>query len=222
MAAAREHHLAVTRTARYHTLGEPSQALRNVWFVLHGHGQLSAYFIRNFAGLDDGTRLIIAPEALNRFYVEPTTFHSAGQARVGATWMTKEDRLSEIADYVGYLDRLHDDVFAALDRAAVRVTVLGFSQGGATACRWLCQGRARADTLVLWAGPVAAELTFETSGPLRAMKVLRVLGNGDDMAAPEYLAAEDARVAAMGLGTELIRFDGGHEMDPGVLRGLAV
>jgi predicted esterase len=222
MASAREHHLAVTRTARYHTLGEPAEALRAVWFVLHGQAQLSAYFIRNFAGLDDGTRLIVAPEALNRCYVEPTTFRGAGQARVGATWMTKEDRLAEIADYVGYLDRLYDEVFAERDRAVVRVVVLGFSQGAQTACRWLCQGRARADSLVLWAGPVAAELTHETSAPLRAMKVLRVLGNSDEMAASEHLAAEQARVAAMGLGTELVRFDGGHRIDPEVLRNLAV
>jgi predicted esterase len=222
MASARERHLAVTRTARYHTLGEPSVALRDVWFVLHGHSQLSAYFIRNFAGLDDGTRLIIAPEALNRFYVEPTTFHGAGQARVGATWMTKEDRLAEIADYVGYLDQLYDEVFAELDRASVRAVVLGFSQGAQTACRWLCQGRARADTLVLWAGPVAAELTHETSAPLRAMTVLRVLGNSDEMAAPGFLAAENARVAALGLGTELIEFDGGHQMNLAVLRSLKV
>ena len=98
MAPAREHHLAVNRTARYHTLGEPSAALRQVWFVLHGHAQLSAFFIRHFAVLDDGTRLIVAPEALDRFYVDRTTFTGAGQARVAATWMTKEDRLAEIAD----------------------------------------------------------------------------------------------------------------------------
>jgi predicted esterase len=222
MAPAREHHLAVTRTARYHTLGEPSPALREVWFVLHGHAQLSAFFIRHFAALDDGTRLIVAPEGLNRFYAEPTTFQGAAQARVGATWMTREDRLAEIADYVGYLDRLYDQVFAELDRAAVRAVVLGFSQGVATGCRWLCQGRARADALVLWAGGVPAELTFETSAPLRAMKVLRVLGSGDEMADPDVVAAEDARVASLGVGGDLIRFKGGHQIDPDVLLGLAV
>lgn len=222
MSPAREHHLAVTRTARYHTLGEPSKALREVWFVLHGHAQLSAFFIRHFAALDDGSRLIVAPEALNRFYLDLTTFTGAGPARVGATWMTKEDRLTEIADYVAYLDRLYEQVFAELDRGSVRVVVLGFSQGVSTGCRWLCQGRAKADSLVLWAGPVPTELTLETSAPLRGMKVLRVLGNTDEMAAPEYVAAENARVAAMGLSTDLIRFDGGHQMHPDVLRSLAV
>jgi len=222
MATAREHHLAVTRTARYHSLGEPSPATREVWFVLHGHAQLSEYFIRNFAVLDDGTRMVVAPEALNRFYLDRTTFTGSGQARVGATWMTKEDRLTEIRDYVGYLDQLYDLVFASLDRAAVRMVMLGFSQGVATGCRWLCRGRARADTAVLWAGPVPTELTVETAAPLRAITVRRVLGERDDMAAPEYLAPEQERVAAMGLDTGLIHFAGGHQLDADLLRTLAV
>lgn len=222
MASAREHHLAVTRTARYHTLGEPSAALRDVWFVLHGHQQLSAYFIRHFAVLDDGTRLIVAPEGLNRFYLEPTTFHGSAQARVGATWMTREDRDAEIADYVGFLDRLYDEQFRTIDRGAVRVIVLGFSQGVATGCRWLCRGRAKAEAFVMWAGPIATELTFDTAAPLRAMTVRRVLGNGDEMARPDYVASEDGRIAPLGLSTDIIRFDGGHQMHADVLMGLGL
>jgi predicted esterase len=102
------------------------------------------------------------------------------------------------------------------------VVVLGFSQGVATGCRWLCRGRARADTLLLWAGPLPAELNFESSTPLRALKVLRVLGTTDEMAAPKHLDTELERAAAMGLSAELIRFDGGHQMDPDLLRSLAV
>jgi predicted esterase len=154
--------------------------------------------------------------------MDHTTFTGAGQARVAATWMTREDRIAEIADYVGYLDRLYDQVFTTLDRGAVRVVALGFSQGVATMCRWLCQGLAKADTAVLWAGPVPTELTFEATAPLRAIKVLRVLGDADEMAAPEYLAQEQERVVAMGLGTELIRFAGGHQLDPDLLRTFAV
>ena len=156
--SAREHHLAVRRTARYHTLGEPGDALRQVWFVLHGHGQLSSYFIRHFTALADGTRLIVAPEALNRFYLEHTSWEGAGQARVGATWMTREDHLIEIDDYVRSLDALQHQVRAGSNGATARVVVLGFSQGVATAFRWACRGRIRPDVLVAWAGPLPAEL----------------------------------------------------------------
>src|SRR5207245_2948078 len=61
-------HIRVARTAPYEVLGSEKTA-REIWFVLHGYGQLASSFIRAFAPLDDGTRLIVAPEALNRFYL---------------------------------------------------------------------------------------------------------------------------------------------------------
>ena len=61
-----EHHLGVPRTARYFTLGQDSAS--EIWFVLHGYGQLAARFADHFAALDDGTRLIVAPEGLSQRY----------------------------------------------------------------------------------------------------------------------------------------------------------
>jgi hypothetical protein len=68
----------------------------------------------------------VAPEGLSRFYFEGG-FHGPG-SKVGATWMTREDRLAKIEDYVGYLDALHDAVFA---RAVRRPAAAGpRSRGG--------------------------------------------------------------------------------------------
>lgn len=220
MAPAVEHHIPVTRTARYHTLGDTASP-REVWFVLHGHRQLSAYFIRHFAPLDDGTRLIVAPEALNRFYLERTSWQGAGQARVGATWMTREDRLTDIEDYVGYLDALYLRTLEPAGVAAARIVVLGFSQGVATACRWLCRGKARAHRLILWAGPLPPEMDAGPPESFRNLDIVRVLGRNDDMATPEAVAAEDARAAARGITAPITWFDGGHELDADLLRKLA-
>src|SRR2546427_10238453 len=129
-----EHHLSVARTARYFTLGEISPGVREVWFVCHGYGQLAGRFLRHFEPLADGTRLLVAPEALSRFYLEGTT-GPARERKGGATWMTSEDRLSEIDDYVRYLDALHAEGFARVERGAVTRPLLGFSQAPATACR---------------------------------------------------------------------------------------
>ena len=103
-----EHHIEVRRTARYYMLGEPSAETRDVWFVCHGYNQLAGDFIREFEPIDDKSRVIVAPEALSRYYIstEPK-FHSA-EAEIGATWMTRADREAEIADYVAYLDDLYD------------------------------------------------------------------------------------------------------------------
>ena len=218
----REHHLRVTRTARYVTLGRPHAALREVWIVCHGHGQLAARFIRHFAALDDDTRLVVAPEALSRYYLDPPAAGPAAERRVGATWMTREDRLSEVNDYVGYLDALHTHVFRQVDRGAVRLHVLGFSQGVATACRWVCRGHASPDDVTLWAGVVPPDLDLVADGgALRAARLSLVVGAHDEFATPEAVAEQQERLRAAGIGFRATIFDGGHALDGTVLRQLA-
>ena len=78
--------------------------MRELWYVLHGYGQLAAPFLDDFRAIDDGTRLIVAPEALSRFYEGDVQARLHKDAKVGASWMTREDRDAEIADYVAYLD----------------------------------------------------------------------------------------------------------------------
>lgn len=143
---ATKHHIPVARTATYYTLGHLDSDTRQVWFVLHGYGQLAQQFIKKFEKLDDGQTVVVAPEALSRFYLE------GGTGQVGASWMTREERELEIDDYVSYLDRLYQSVMQDLKTENIKVTLLGFSQGTATACRWLNRGMLRCDRLILWAG----------------------------------------------------------------------
>ena len=121
-----EHHLQVKRTARYFTLGELNESTQNVWFVLHGYGQLAQFFIRKFEVLNDGQTFIVAPEALSRFYLEGVS------GRVGASWMTKEERPHEISDYIFYLNHLYDTLLEGRDVYKLTINFLGFSQGTAT------------------------------------------------------------------------------------------
>ncbi len=159
------HHITVERTARYAVLGQPGPGVRDVWIVCHGHAQLAKNFIERFRVIDAPYRLIVAPEALNHYYLDGG-FRGAS-SRVGATWMTTEDRDAEIADYVAYLDALHDEIFRLVPRTLCRLTVLGFSQGVATAARWVAAGKANPDRVVLWAGSLPTELS--ESGAKRLM-----------------------------------------------------
>ncbi|NBB73877.1 MAG: esterase [Bacteroidetes bacterium] len=208
------HHLSTPRTARYATLGDPASA-EAAWIVLHGYGQLAAYFIRPFRALDDGTRLIAAPEALSRFYLDALTEHN----RVGASWMTKADRTREVDDYVRYLyAQLVDD---GLPNDAP-VHVLGFSQGTATACRWAALGAARVDRLTLWAGGVPPDLDLNAHQSLfEPLDLTLVIGTEDEYISNERVADEEARLDAHGIPHRTIRFDGGHRIDPDVLADLA-
>lgn len=208
-----EHRLPVSRTARYFTLGAAATAAREVWFVLHGYGQLAARFLRGFAPLDDGKRLIVAPEALSRFYLDP-----AEHQKVGATWMTREDRLTEIADYVRYLDAVYQDVFVRVQRAGKTVQVLGFSQGAATACRWAALGSTEIDRLIVWSGEVPPDLDL---AGLRRIPLVFVHGRQDEFITSKVAATIEARLREHGIQYRMVPFEGAHELDEGLLVGVA-
>lgn len=212
----KENHITVSRTARYFTLEEISEQTREVWFVCHGYGQLAEYFIKNFKMLDDGSRLIVAPEALSRFYLT-NTFE-----RIGATWMTREDRLNEIHDYVNYLDLLYDEIFSKLDRSRVKVTVLGFSQATATVCRWISRGKIRPERLILWAGLIPPELDLEAEREIYAnLDLVMVLGSKDEFAKPEVIEEQHNRLKTHNIPFRFIGFEGGHILHAETLKKLA-
>ncbi len=217
-----EHHIQVQRTARYYTIGEPGPATRDVWFVCHGYGQPAADFIREFEIIANPTRVIVAPEALSRHYVPTESgFHSA-EAKVGASWMTREDRQTEIADYVGYLDALYDEIIAKVNRQSVSVTVLGFSQGGSTASRWVSRGRSRADRLVLWGAFLAGDADLNQAATLfRDVKLTIVYGKTDQYASEQMIEDYQILLREKAIPFKLITFDGGHRMDRGTLKSLA-
>ena len=141
-----KHQIIIPKTARYFTLGELNENTETVWFVIHGYGQLAEYFIKKFKVLDDGKNFIIAPEALSRFYLKDFN------GRVGATWMTRENRENEITDYINYLNLLYDTVLPKNKSNNLRINILGFSQGTATVARWCMNEHIHYDRLILWAG----------------------------------------------------------------------
>jgi predicted esterase len=214
-------HIRVARTARYEVLGSEKTA-REIWFVLHGYGQLASSFIRAFAPLDDGTRLIVAPEALNRFYLVNVDSAPAVERPVGATWMTREDREAEISDYVAYLDALAVHVRGAVrhEKQAPRIVVLGFSQGAATATRWLTHGAVHPDHLILWGGFVPPEADL-ASPALRRTSVHVVVGSRDRYASGERVTAERERFSSAGLDGRFVPYEGGHSIKAEPLASLA-
>jgi predicted esterase len=214
----KEHHLSVKRTARYFALGDSTRA-GEVWFACHGYGQLASRFLEKLRVLDDGRRYLVAPEGLSRFYLS----ESATERRVGATWMTREDRLAEIDDYVRYLDAVYAEVFGSLDRARVSVHALGYSQGASTVSRWVAMGKAKVDRLTLWGGefPPDLDLTLDTVvNRLRAARMTLVYGRSDEYITPKVVSGVLERLRQHGIPYEEIPFDGGHEMNEAVLRSL--
>jgi predicted esterase len=219
---ATEHHIQVPRTARYHTIGEPGPETQDVWFVCHGYGQLAADFIRDFEPIAAPDRVIVAPEALSRYYLSTEPGVHAAESKVGATWMTREDRESEIADYVAYLDALYDEIFARASRGRASVTVLGFSQGGATANRWLTRGRARADRLIMWGALLASDADLNQAATFfRDVQLSIVYGKRDQFADEGMIANYESLLRSKNVPYQVVTFEGGHRMDRDTLRVLA-
>lgn len=215
-----EHHLTVQRTARYYTLGQLSDKadVVRIWFCLHGFGQLAQYFSRRFTELDDGQTLIIVPEGLSRSYLD------GYYKRVGASWLTREDRDHEIEDFLGYLNSLYDLMLKGRDRETLHISLLGFSQGAATACRWLEAGHIRADRLILWAGYFPSGLRDLISPTqLEGVDTHYVYGRQD-----QYIEQmDDVEGYLQRLQNEVPKliitaFDGDHRVEPAVLKRLTL
>jgi predicted esterase len=203
-----EHHFSTPKTARYFTLGSPERST-DLWIVCHGYGQLASRFLERFRPIEAEQRCIVAPEGLSRFYLT----ESPSERRVGATWMTREDRLREIDDYVRYLD----GVYARTVTGGARVTALGFSQGTSTVCRWAALGSSRVDHLIVWGGEVPPDLDLTR---LRVPRLTLVYGTRDEYFTPKIIAATESRLREHKISYESISFEGGHEIDAATLRRL--
>ena len=214
-----EYAIPVYRTARYALLGDPTDLIEEIWMVCHGYGQLASYFLRPFRAVEAPHRLIVAPEGLSRFYLEDG---SGTHYRVGASWMTREGREAEIDDHVRLLDAVYTDVLTRAGQVRVRLTALGFSQGGATVTRWLAHspvlGRPPAERLVLWGSLLPHDLDLATHRAwLNEAALTLVVGDEDEYATPERIAEEEARLDAADLAYTTVRFHGGHRIDPETL-----
>lgn len=217
-----ERHVKVPRTARYYVLGEPGNHVREIWIACHGYGQLAAPFARALEPLDDGTRIVVAPEALSRYYLDDPAKRHGPDSPVGATWMTREDREREIADYVEYLDIVTETVQGEVGAGDRSIVALGFSQGVATVCRWAAFGRTKVNRLILWGGTLPQDLPTDRGNDLfRGAALVLVAGRKDGIVPVTAVRGEREALAKRGLRADLIEHDGGHSLSSDALQRLA-
>lgn len=205
-----EFEFRVPKTARYYTLGEVSQNVKHVWWVCHGYGQLARYFLKHFKPLADEHRLIVAPEGLSRFYLDRGEW-----TRVGASWMTREDRFAEIVDHVAYLNLLFDHITEHLGPNVVHHT-LGFSQGTATVWRWINSGHVRPRSICLWAGTLPPEA--ENIQDIDELNLKVVYGTQDEYINEERMQTVYNILDRLRKPYHVQTFEGGHTIDKATLQ----
>lgn len=204
-----QHYIHINYKARYFTYGNLSDTTKNIWFVCHGYGQLAEYFIRKFHTLNPNENFVIVPEGLHRFYL------NGHNGRVGASWMTKEDRLTDIENYIQFLDCVY---FEIVKNTKAQIILLGFSQGAATASRWAAMGKSKIDKLILWAGVFPPDLPFENClNKINQLNPLLVIGNNDEFISKEEMQEKIKWLDSEKINYQLHTFEGKHDIDANVL-----
>jgi len=201
-----KNYIQSSKTFRYFTLGNPEKA-KKMLFVLHGYGQLPEYFIQKFNDLGD-EYFIVAPEGMHRFYLKGSS------GRVGASWMTKEERLTDISDTINYLNDLYVQVAQEFD--VNQISILGFSQGAAAAARWFYSNEKLASQLIIWASVFPPDLERSSEiNPSNSLSNKFVIGKQDEFF-DEQQQNELMQFYSEN-GFEVFRFDGKHDIDPSTL-----
>lgn len=201
-----KHHISINKTATYFVLGDIQNA-KTLWFVLHGYGMLAEYFIKKFEPILGKETCIIAPEGLSKFYTK------GFYGRVGATWMTKQDREVEIQDYINYLNQLYQHICYLNNNSHIKINLLGFSQGGATVSRWAAEGKVIFDNLILWASVFPDDMNFDQ---ITTDNTFLLYGDNDEFAAEEKVVQQKELLNTKANFT-IIKFKGKHDIPKEVL-----
>lgn len=205
--------IQIKRTARYFLKGNLTPTTTQIWLVLHGYGQLADDFLNSLTAFDATNEVVIAPEALSKFYVKGIS------GKTGASWMTRSERESEIADYINYLESVTQKI---QETSTKKITwnILGFSQGVPTLCRWLTETSMNIDKIVLCSGIFPEDLSIQflsKNGAFSGYKTHLCYGKNDKLIVPEQMQ----QLSSLAQDLEHLRiweFEGRHEINNVLLK----
>jgi predicted esterase len=198
-----EKEISYQTTNSYSTLNTLTEKTKNIWFVCHGMGYLSRYFLKYFKDLNPDENYIIAPQAQSKYYIPPAYKH------VGASWLTKENTMNETANVMRYFDAVLEAENIPNDKNLI---VVGYSQGVSVAMRYIASRQLHCSQLVLMSGGIPKELVADDFKFLeRKAKITMIYGTEDEYLNDERMQHESNRVAELfGDKTNIIPFEGKH------------
>lgn len=203
----KKHNIPVTKTATYYSLGDIASA-KTIWFVLHGYGYSAKHFITKFEPILNNNIAVIAPEGLSKFYL------GGVEGRVGASWMTKEDREGEIADYINYLNQLYNAILEINNHPDLKINIVGFSQGGATGSRWLANGKINCNNFILWASIFPDDMDLKV---ISTINTFFLYGNNDKYVTQERVQKQKELLDKSGITIKTTIFEGKHDIPESIL-----
>lgn len=208
------HHILVTKQARYSSYGLLTAKTKYFWFALHGTKMFCEQMLYKFQDFNPDEHFVIAPEGLSRFYLK------GFGGDVVATWMTSRDRLKEIEDLSNYLSKLYNLYTAQLPAGCTK-TVIGFSQGGTTALRWLHNTAVKLDFLINYSAWIPEDIDFrQAQTELPAVKKIYTYGTEDEFLTTERVAAVRTVIDKSGLNFNMHAYKGTHRIEKQQLKFL--
>ncbi len=207
-----QHHIKISIKASYYTLNELTAKTERVWLAFHGYGQLAEFFIKKFEGLDPEKNFIIAPQGLSKYYLYGV------YGRVGASWMTKEDRLTEIDNQYAYIDSVLDQ----FDLSGKELIYFGFSQGTATMGRYAAHAKIPFAKMIIWAGTFPPDTNPKDWSYLKGKEDIQYFTSREDIYFKEEMIPKQNEVVKTALGREpkLNWYDGGHRVMPEIVAAI--
>ncbi|NNC49226.1 MAG: esterase [Flaviramulus sp.] len=206
-----EKEISYTITNTYSTLNTLTKATKNVWFVCHGMGYLSRYFLKYFKGLNSDENYIIAPQASSKFYIQP------GFKHVGANWLTKEATVKDTENVIQNFDAIFEAENIPKD---LNLIMFGYSQGVSVVMRYVAKRQLLCDQIVLHSGGIPKESKEEDFAFLNA-KVTLICGIHDEYLKEDRLALETQKAQELFKDKlQVIMFEGKHEVNVDLINNL--
>ncbi len=206
-----EQEISYTISNSYSTLNQLTASTKNIWFVCHGMGYLSKYFIRYFKELNPVENYIIAPQAQSKYYSTPKFKH------IGASWLTRENTLMETENIMTYFDAIFKREQIPNDKQLI---VFGYSQGVSVAMRYVAKRKIQCAQLVLHSGGIPKELT-KADFAFYTGNIKLIYGTKDEYLNDERMLEEHNKGSNLfGNQLEVITFDGVHEVNTKLIQQL--
>ena len=189
------------------TYGTLSDETKYLWICLHGSNMLCEQILHKFREFDPSTHFIISAEGLNRFYAKGM------QGDVVASWMTSRDRLVEIEDFYEYLSLLLHKYTEQIPASCKKI-LLGFSQGGTTAFRWLHHKKEAIDHFIAYSCWIPEDIDLSKSKTdLADVDVVYTYGLQDIYLSEDRMKVMRSIIAQNNLTIPIYSYEGGHKID---------
>ncbi|WP_298896004.1 esterase [uncultured Psychroserpens sp.] len=206
-----EKEISYTITNSYSTLNELTSSTKNIWFVCHGMGYLSRYFLKHFKVLNANENYIIAPQAQSKYYMPPKFKH------VGASWLTRENTIAETKNVMTYFDSIFENEHIPEEKNLI---ILGYSQGVSVAMRYLAKRQLQCSQLILHSGGIPIELV-PTDFDYFTGKTKLIYGTNDEFLNEERIQQERSKAEKLfGSNLDIIPFEGIHEVNSELISSL--